>query len=99
MTAITEALSDDIPAWQQMTPEERTLAMRVFTALTILDTVQATVGETCQIQDARTEHEEAIDTNIAFMRSVHARSYFYSGSGSSSIIDKAKDTNDADGNF
>ena len=49
--------------------------MRVFTGLTMLDTVQATVGEICQIQDARTEHEEAVYTNIAFMQSVHARSY------------------------
>ncbi|MBV7363273.1 class 1b ribonucleoside-diphosphate reductase subunit beta [Actinomycetaceae bacterium TAE3-ERU4] len=68
-------LSNDIPAWQKMTDEERTLTMRVFTGLTMLDTVQATVGEISQIQDARTEHEEAVYTNIAFMQSVHARSY------------------------
>lgn len=68
-------LSNDLPAWQQLTSEERTLTMRVFTGLTMLDTVQATVGEICQIQDARTEHEEAIYTNIAFMQAVHARSY------------------------
>ncbi|MDR7165750.1 ribonucleoside-diphosphate reductase beta chain [Pseudarthrobacter oxydans] len=68
-------LSNDIPAWQKMSQEERTLTMRVFTGLTMLDTVQATVGEICQIQDARTEHEEAVYTNIAFMQSVHARSY------------------------
>ena len=68
-------LSNDIPAWQQMSQEERTLTMRVFTGLTMLDTVQATVGEICQIQDARTEHEEAVYTNIAFMESVHAKSY------------------------
>jgi ribonucleoside-diphosphate reductase beta chain len=68
-------LSNDIPAWQKMTQEERTLTMRVFTGLTLLDTVQATVGEICQIQDARTEHEEAVYTNIAFMQAVHAKSY------------------------
>ncbi|MGO1560452.1 MAG: class 1b ribonucleoside-diphosphate reductase subunit beta [Actinomycetaceae bacterium] len=68
-------LSNDIPAWQRLTEEEHTLTMRVFTGLTMLDTVQATVGEICQIQDARTEHEEAVYTNIAFMQSVHARSY------------------------
>lgn len=68
-------LSNDLPAWQTLTPEERTLTMRVFTGLTMLDTVQATVGEICQIQDARTEHEEAVYTNIAFMQAVHARSY------------------------
>ncbi|OKI02630.1 ribonucleotide-diphosphate reductase subunit beta [Streptomyces sp. CB02923] len=69
-------LSNDIGAWQQrLTAEERTLTMRVFTGLTLLDTVQATVGEIAQIQDARTEHEEAVYTNIAFMQAVHARSY------------------------
>lgn len=68
-------LSNDIPAWNKMSQEERTLTMRVFTGLTLLDTVQATVGEISQIQDARTEHEEAVYTNIAFMQAVHARSY------------------------
>lgn len=68
-------LSNDQQAWQGLEPRERTLTMRVFTGLTMLDTVQATVGEICQIQDARTEHEEAVYTNIAFMQSVHARSY------------------------
>lgn len=69
-------LSNDIPAWNtRLTEEERTLTMRVFTGLTLLDTVQATVGEISQIQDARTEHEEAVYTNIAFMQAVHARSY------------------------
>lgn len=68
-------LSNDIPSWRSMEPEERILVMRVFTGLTLLDTVQATVGEISQIQDARTEHEEAVYTNIAFMQAVHARSY------------------------
>ncbi|MDO5743824.1 MAG: class 1b ribonucleoside-diphosphate reductase subunit beta [Micrococcaceae bacterium] len=68
-------LSNDIPAWKRMTQEERTLTMRVFTGLTMLDTIQATVGEISQIQDAQTEHEEAVYTNIAFMQAVHARSY------------------------
>jgi ribonucleoside-diphosphate reductase beta chain len=68
-------LSNDLPAWHTLDPQERTLTMRVFTGLTMLDTVQATVGEVSQIQDARTEHEEAVYTNIAFMQSVHARSY------------------------
>lgn len=69
-------LSNDIKDWhQRLGAEERTLTMRVFTGLTMLDTVQATVGEIVQIQDARTEHEEAVYTNIAFMQAVHARSY------------------------
>ena len=68
-------LSNDLPAWQRLSQQERTLTMRVFTGLTLLDTVQATVGEISQIADAQTEHEEAVYTNIAFMQSVHARSY------------------------
>lgn len=68
-------LSNDLPAWQQLNQLEQTLTMRVFTGLTMLDTVQATVGEICQIQNAQTEHEEAIYTNVAFMQSIHARSY------------------------
>lgn len=69
-------LSNDLPAWNnQLSQQERTLTMRVFTGLTMLDTVQATVGEICQIENSRTEHEEAVYTNIAFMQSVHARSY------------------------
>lgn len=61
-------LSNDLPAWKTLTEQQRTLTMRVFTGLTLLDTVQATVGEISQIQDAQTEHEEAIYANIAFMQ-------------------------------
>lgn len=68
-------LSGDLQSWQKMSLTDRTLTMRVFTGLTMLDTVQATVGEVSQIQDAHTEHEEAVYTNIAFMQAVHARSY------------------------
>ena len=49
--------------------------MRVFTGLTLLDTIQGTVGAVCLIPDAITPHEEAVYTNIAFMESVHAKSY------------------------
>ena len=49
--------------------------MRVFTGLTMLDTIQGTVGSMSIMPDARTQHEEAVITNIAFMESVHAKSY------------------------
>jgi len=68
-------LSNDIQSWNTLTPEEQTLTMRVFTGLTLLDTVQATVGAVSLIPDAITPHEEAVYTNIAFMESVHAKSY------------------------
>lgn len=43
--------------------------------VTMLDTIRGTVGAVSLIPDARTPHEEAVYTNIAFMESVHAKSY------------------------
>lgn len=68
-------LSNDLPTWRSLSGIERTLTTRVFIGLTLLDTVQATVGEISQIPDARTEHEQAVYADIAFMQAVHARSY------------------------
>ncbi|MDJ1372118.1 class 1b ribonucleoside-diphosphate reductase subunit beta [Gulosibacter molinativorax] len=68
-------LSNDIPSWNTLTEEEQTLTMRVFAGLTLLDTIQGTVGAVTMIPDAKTLHEEAVLTNIAFMESVHAKSY------------------------
>ena len=68
-------VSNDIPSWNTLTEEEKVLTMRVFTGLTLLDTIQGTVGAVSLIPDALTQHEEAVYTNIAFMESVHAKSY------------------------
>ena len=68
-------LSNDIQSWDTLTPAEQTLTMRVFTGLTLLDTIQGTVGAVSLIPDSLTPHEEAVYTNIAFMESVHAKSY------------------------
>ncbi len=68
-------LSNDIQSWNTLTEAEQTLTMRVFTGLTLLDTIQGTVGAVSLIPDALTPHEEAVYTNIAFMESVHAKSY------------------------
>ena len=68
-------LSNDVQSWATLTPEEQTATMRVFTGLTLLDTIQGTVGAVSLIPDAITPHEEAVYTNIAFMESVHAKSY------------------------
>lgn len=68
-------LSNDIPSWSTLKPEEKLMTNRVFTGLTMLDTIQGTVGAVSLIPDARTPHEEAVYTNIAFMESVHAKSY------------------------
>src|SRR5215203_1497648 len=68
-------VSNDIPSWGTLTAHEKQLTMRVFTGLTLLDTIQGTVGAVSLIPDSLTPHEEAVYTNIAFMESVHARSY------------------------
>jgi ribonucleoside-diphosphate reductase beta chain len=86
------AVSNDIQSWESLTDEERILTMRVFTGLTMLDTIQATVGAMSLIPDARTPHEEAVITNIAFMESVHAKSY-------SSVFSTLCSTEQIDGAF
>ncbi|MFD3812206.1 MULTISPECIES: class 1b ribonucleoside-diphosphate reductase subunit beta [unclassified Rhodococcus (in: high G+C Gram-positive bacteria)] len=68
-------VSNDIPSWGTLNAYEQQLTMRVFTGLTLLDTIQGTVGAVSLIPDAVTPHEEAVLTNIAFMESVHAKSY------------------------
>ena len=68
-------VSNDIPSWKTRTEKEQETTMRVFTGLTLLDTIQGTVGAVSLLPDAVTPHEEAVLTNIAFMESVHAKSY------------------------
>lgn len=68
-------LSNDVPSWSTLNDKERETTMRVFTGLTMLDTIQGTVGAVKLIDDAETMHEEAVYTNISFMESVHAKSY------------------------
>jgi ribonucleoside-diphosphate reductase beta chain len=86
------AVSNDIPSWETLTDREKTTTMRVFTGLTLLDTIQGTVGAISLIEDAVTPHEEAVYTNIAFMESVHAKSY-------SSIFSTLSSTKDIDEAF
>jgi ribonucleoside-diphosphate reductase beta chain len=68
-------ISNDIQSWETLRPHEKKLTLHVFTGLTMLDTIQGTVGSMSLMPDARTQHEEAVITNIAFMESVHAKSY------------------------
>ena len=68
-------VSNDVAAWRNMTPEEQDSTLKVFTGLTVLDTMQGTVGAVSLIPHAVTQQEEAVYTNIAFMESVHAKSY------------------------
>ncbi|MBD9525651.1 MULTISPECIES: class 1b ribonucleoside-diphosphate reductase subunit beta [Paracoccus] len=68
-------LSNDVQSWATLRPEERELTIRVFTGLTLLDTIQNTIGAPSLMPDAQTPHEEAVLSNISFMEAVHARSY------------------------
>lgn len=68
-------VSNDIKSWNTLNDLEKQTTMRVFTGLTMLDTIQGTVGAVSMVPDALTPHEEAVYTNIAFMESVHAKSY------------------------
>ncbi|TKR23151.1 class 1b ribonucleoside-diphosphate reductase subunit beta [Cellulomonas hominis] len=68
-------VSNDIQSWATLSDVEKQMTTRVFTGLTLLDTIQGTVGAVSLIPDALTPHEEAVYTNIAFMESVHAKSY------------------------
>jgi ribonucleoside-diphosphate reductase beta chain len=85
-------LSQDIQSWEALTAAEKQLTLRVFTGLTLLDTIQASVGAVALIPDAITPHEESVYTNIAFMESVHAKSY-------SSIFSTLSNTKDIDESF
>ena len=53
-------VSNDIPSWQKMSDDEHTLTMHVFTGLTLLDTIQGTVGAVSLIPDALTLHEHRV---------------------------------------
>lgn len=68
-------LSNDVQSWGTLTGDEQRLTIRVFTGLTLLDTIQNVIGAPMLMQDAITPHEEAVISNISFMEAVHARSY------------------------
>ncbi len=40
------SLSNDVPSWATLKPENQNLTIRVFTGLTLLDTIQNGVGLT-----------------------------------------------------
>ena len=57
-------LSNDIPAWQTLNAAEQQLTIRVFTGLTLLDTIQNVAGAPALMTDSLTPHEEAVLSNI-----------------------------------
>ncbi|WP_272869882.1 class 1b ribonucleoside-diphosphate reductase subunit beta [Mycoplasma phocoenae] len=68
-------VSNDLKSWNEMDKKWQQLVTRTFTGLTLLDTIQATLGDVAQIPNSLTDHEQVIYANFAFMVGVHARSY------------------------
>ncbi|CAJ1496439.1 class 1b ribonucleoside-diphosphate reductase subunit beta [[Mycobacterium] burgundiense] len=68
-------LSNDVQSWGTLSPAEQQAVIRVFTGLTLLDTIQGSVGDVEMLEDAVTPHEEAVLGNFIFMEHVHAKSY------------------------
>ena len=91
-------LANDLKSWGLMDAEEKTAVTRVFAGLTLLDSIQASVGAPALMADARTQHEEAVFANISFMEAVHAKSYsqIFATLNSSEEIDDAFDYCDVD---
>lgn len=67
--------SNDLKTWDTLTPSEKEATVKVFTGLTLLDTIQAKVAAPELMKDARTAHEVAVLANICFMEEVHAKTY------------------------
>lgn len=85
-------LSNDLPSWNTLTAQEQDLVMKVFTGLTLLDTIQSEAGSVRLIHDAITPHEKAVFANVTFMEAVHAKSYSY-------IFQTLSNTEDIDAAF
>lgn len=84
-------MAGDLPSWRKMGEDDKTLVKNVFAGLTLLDTIQGSIGAVKMVPDALTPHEEAVLTYIAFNESVHAKSYssIFSTLCSSDEIDAA----------
>lgn len=84
-------LSNDVPSWGTLTEDEKLTVMRVFTGLTLLDTIQSRVGATSMMNDSLTQHEESVFAQFSYMEAVHAKSYssIFSTLASTKEIDEA----------
>lgn len=74
-------VSNDISVWNRMTQAEQLATMRVFTGLTMLDTLQGQFGAVSLMPDAVTPHEEAVYSNINFMEAFAAGTQLLTPSG------------------
>ena len=51
-------VSNDLNSWRTLDADWQQLITRTFTGLTLLDSVQATVGDIAQIKHSQTDHEQ-----------------------------------------
>lgn len=68
-------VSNDLDDWATLTEKEKILYDKVLAGLTTLDTLQSEEGSIVVGYTARTQHERAVMNNIAYMESIHAKSY------------------------
>lgn len=68
-------VSQDLPSWSHLTDKEKDTTRKVFAGLTLLDTIQGSIGAPALMEHAQTQHEEAVYANFSFMEQVHAKSY------------------------
>ena len=85
-------MSGDLAHWRKLSADEKTMVLRVFAGLTLLDTIQGDVGASALARDAKNPFEEAILCNIGFMEQIHAKSY-------SNIFSTLSNTEDIDEAF
>lgn len=85
------ALSNDLPSWRSMTEEETWVTIQVFSNLTMLDTIQGTVGAVQMIDAATTPQEEAVLCNISFMEAFVKGTQLLTSHGWKSIEDIVED--------
>lgn len=85
------ALSNDLPSWRAMTEEETWVTIQVFSNLTMLDTIQGTVGAVQMIDAATTPQEESVLCNISFMEAFVKGTKLLTSRGWKNIEDVVED--------
>ena len=86
-------LSNDLPSWNTLTPAEQQTVVRVSTGLTLLDTIQGTVGDVEMIEDAVRAARVAVIGNFIFMKRsmLKVTTPFFSTLCSTKEIDRLSD--------
>lgn len=80
-------VSNDLQSWGNLSEEDRWMTSRVFTGLTVLDTLQGRYGMTSLMEDAQTQHEEAVLANFSFMEAFSGDTELLTPSGWKQIKD------------